>query len=169
MRAIFWTHPEVHGDPGTTLTAVGRLFHAVTRPELFMTGLYLVLGEGGQVTWASAGHDPPLHIRPSGQVAPAGLAPVGFPLGTDADEVYETVSWKLAPGDRLLLFTDGLVEARGEDGEGFGRLRLRRLLTGLAHLSLPGMVREVVAQAAGSREGAVWEDDFTVLGVELRS
>jgi sigma-B regulation protein RsbU (phosphoserine phosphatase) len=109
-----------------------------------------------------------LHISASGRVAPGDLAPIGFPLGTDPDEAYETVSWKLSPGDRLLLFTDGLVEAKGADGERFGRLRLRSLLTGLAHFSLPGMVREVVAHAAGCRHGAVWEDDVTVLGVEVR-
>jgi sigma-B regulation protein RsbU (phosphoserine phosphatase) len=168
MRAILWTHPELHGEPGRTLAAANRLFHTLTPPDLFMTGLYLLLGDGGRVSWASAGHDPPLRVNHLGDVVPADLAAVGFPLGIDPDEGYETVSWELSLGERLLVFTDGLVEARGRDGEPFGRLRLRSLLPELAHLPLEGLVREVVARAAGRMASAEWDDDFTVVGVERR-
>jgi len=168
MRTILWTHPALHGDPGSTLAAAGRLFHHVTVPDLFMTGLYLVLGDGGRVSWASAGHHPPFRVSRFGKVAPVDLAPLGFPLGIDKNEAYETVSWELAPGERLFLFTDGLVEAQGDDRKPLGRLRLRSLLAELAHLPLWEMVREVVARAVGRQDDALLEDDFTVLGVELR-
>src|SRR5262245_5452032 len=121
MRAILVTHPQLHDDPGRAMTAASRMLRALTPPDLFMTGVYLLLGDRGQVRWASAGHDPPLRVSRHGEVAPVDLAPVGMPLGLDEEEGYETVPWDLAPGERLLLFTDGLVEARSATGEPFGR------------------------------------------------
>jgi sigma-B regulation protein RsbU (phosphoserine phosphatase) len=166
MQAILQTHPELHTDPGSTLAAAGRLFHALAPSDLFMTGVYLLLGDGGRVSWASAGHDPPLRITRLGRVAPADLAPVGFPMGIHPNEGYETVSWNLVPGERLIVFTDGLVEARGADGEQFGRGRLRSVAAGLARLPLAEMVRALVARAAAHLQGTEFEDDLTVVAVE---
>jgi sigma-B regulation protein RsbU (phosphoserine phosphatase) len=166
MQAILQTHPELHSDPGSTLAAAGRMFHALAPPDLFMTGVYLLLGHGGRVSWASAGHDPPLRITRLGLVPPADLTPVGFPLGIHPNERYETVSWNLVPGERLIAFTDGLVEARGPDGGQFGRGRLRSVAAGLAHLPLAEMVRALVARAAAHLQGAEFDDDLTVVAVE---
>ncbi|MEU6818199.1 SpoIIE family protein phosphatase [Streptomyces sp. NPDC046860] len=73
------------------------------------------------LAWAQAGHPPPLLVR-------AGTArfltrPVGMLLGASATPVFEAAEARLEPGDRLLLFTDGLVERPGEDVHaGFARL-----------------------------------------------
>jgi serine phosphatase RsbU (regulator of sigma subunit) len=91
---------------------------------------------------------------------------VGLPLGIDPGEAYQTVCWELAPGERLVLFTDGLVKTRYPDGEAFGRRRLTAELAGLARLPLGAMVRELVARAAQYRGGYDFEDDFTIVGVE---
>jgi sigma-B regulation protein RsbU (phosphoserine phosphatase) len=166
MRAILLTHPDLHGEPGNTLTLAGRLMHRLFPVDLFMTGVYAQFGDAGRVSWASAGHDPPVRISRLGEVERVDLKPVGLPLGIDSNEVYDTVSWQLACGERLLLFTDGLVEARSREGDPFGRRRLQAYLRELAHLSLDELVRELVARAEAHREGADFEDDFTILGVE---
>jgi sigma-B regulation protein RsbU (phosphoserine phosphatase) len=165
-RAVFRTHPGLHGTPGASLTVAGRLLHELIPADLFLTGIYLLLGDAGGVSWASAGHEPPLRVTPAGRVAPPDLAPLGLPLGVEAGESYATVHWELAPGERLVVFTDGLVETRDAAGQAFGRPRLRRELAGLARLPLAGMVRELVARAADHRGGADFEDDFTVVGIE---
>jgi phosphoserine phosphatase RsbU/P len=166
MQAILRTHPELHRDPGSTMAAAGRMFHAVTPADLFMTGVYLLLGENGKVSWASAGHDPPLRITGRGEVAAVDLAPVGLPLGICPQEDYPTVAWELSPGERLLLFTDGLVEARNTDGEPFGRSRLRSIASHMAHLPVQEMVRGLIDRAAAHMKGSDFEDDFTVVAVE---
>jgi serine phosphatase RsbU (regulator of sigma subunit) len=166
MRAILHTHPELHGEPGNSLTKAGRYLHALFPPDRFMTGIYLRFGKAGRVCWASAGHAPPLRVSRQGLVAPVDLPAPSLPLGIEANEVYETVYWQMIPGERLLLFTDGLVEARSRDGEPFGRDRLRTSLSEWAGLSLGDLVRELVECAESHRQGGDFEDDITILGVE---
>jgi sigma-B regulation protein RsbU (phosphoserine phosphatase) len=165
-RAIFRTHPGLHGEAGDTLTAAGRLLHGLIPSDLFMTGLYLLLGEAGWVSWSSAGHEPPLRLSPAGRVTAADVDTGGLPLGIDPAEVYATVHWQLAPGERLLLFTDGLVEARGSDGEMFSRRRLRAEFARLASVPLPEMVRRLIARVENHQGAGQFEDDFTTVAVE---
>jgi phosphoserine phosphatase RsbU/P len=168
-RAIFRTYPGLHGTAGDALTTAGRLLHDLIPPDLFMTGLYLALAEDGQVTWASAGHEPPLRLSRAGWVTAADLTAVRLPLGINPDETYPTVRWQLAPGERLLLFTDGLWEVRNRGGQPFGRRRLQRELAARAGLPVGEMVRGLVARAAAHRGGEDFEDDVTVVGVERRA
>lgn len=166
MRTIMHTHPELHSNPGQTLTEAGRMFHRVVPSDLFMTGVYLLFEGGDTVSWASAGQDPPLRVNAVGEVATVDLAPVRPPLGVLPDEVYPTVRWHLEPGERLFLFTDGLVEARNLAGEAFGREQLQSLLSDLCYRPLEKMVDEVLQKAKGHTEGADFEDDFTIIAME---
>jgi serine phosphatase RsbU (regulator of sigma subunit) len=89
---------------------VDALVQALEDGEL-VTALYGVLDLGaGVVTIASAGHPPPLVVAADGDVRPVRLDP-GPPLGVDVRS-FGVVDVPLAPGDTLLLFTDGLVEDR---------------------------------------------------------
>jgi serine phosphatase RsbU (regulator of sigma subunit) len=166
MRALLHTHAGLHREPGATLAGVAPLFHALTDVDRFMTGVYLLLGDEGRVSWASAGHDPPLRISAHGEVAPADLGPVGLPLGMSAAVAYDTVYWQLRRGERLLLFTDGLVEARREDGETFGRRRLHAVFAGLPGVPLPELVRRLIARVEAHQGSGPFEDDFTIVVVE---
>jgi serine phosphatase RsbU (regulator of sigma subunit) len=168
MRAILLTHPEIHTDPGASLGAAGRWFRQVIPPELFMSGVYLLLGEQGKVSWAAAGHYPPVWVSPSSRVGGADLESGGMPLGIELGEVYPTVHWELSPGDRLVLFTDGIVEARSRYGEMFGRQRLSACLAELSHLPLERFVQQTVARVAAHMEGGEFEDDTTIVGVEYQ-
>jgi sigma-B regulation protein RsbU (phosphoserine phosphatase) len=167
-RAIFQTYPGLHGEPGVTLTAVGRLFHGLIPADLFLTGLYLRMEEEGRVSWASAGHEPPLRLGSADRERAADLEGVGLPLGIDPSEVYPTVRWQLAPRERLLLFTDGLWEVADSSGEAFGRQRLQLELTRLSHLPLTALVRQLVARTVEHCGGEDFEDDFTVVAIERR-
>jgi serine phosphatase RsbU (regulator of sigma subunit) len=165
-RAVFRTYPGLHAAPGDTLTTVNRLLSGVLPSDLFMTGVYLALESDGRGTWASAGHMPPLRISPAGGVTPPDLTPVGLPLGINADEVYSTIHWQLAPGERLLLFTDGLWEVRNRHGQALGRHRLYEESVRRAGLPLASLVCALVARAVAHRGGNEFEDDFTVLAFE---
>jgi sigma-B regulation protein RsbU (phosphoserine phosphatase) len=166
MRALLHTHGGLHREPGDTLGVVSPLFHRLTQADQFMTGVYLLLGERGWVSWASAGHDPPLHLRPHHAVAAVDLGPVGFPLGLSAEAEYQTVCWQLRKGDRLLLFTDGLVEARRDDGQAFGRQRLRAYLSAASEMTLAEVVRGLLDQVEAHQGSGQFEDDFTIVAVE---
>jgi PAS domain-containing protein len=90
----------------------------------FATAIFAVYDPGaGTVTWASAGHLPPLLIRSSG--ATFQEVATHPPLGIEADPGYEVRVTTVGSGDRLVLYTDGLVERRGESiVDGLERLRL---------------------------------------------
>jgi serine phosphatase RsbU (regulator of sigma subunit) len=100
--------------------------------DAFVTALFAQLDiTSGRLRWATAGHPAPLHVRRAGTLPPVDVrpaAPLGLNdwVGTAGD--VEVVETSLEPGDALLLYTDGVVEARDSDGEEFGQDRLRDLL-----------------------------------------
>jgi sigma-B regulation protein RsbU (phosphoserine phosphatase) len=165
VRTLLQTH-DLHRSPGETLSRAGQLFHALVPSDLFMTGVYLLLGADGRVSWAAAGHHPPLWLDRDGTLHDTDdLAPVGPVLGL-GDEPYETVNWQLGAGDRLLLFTDGLWDARSQQGEPFGRPQLKAHLAETRDRDLETVLSGLVARVTAHLHGADFEDDFTVLAVE---
>ncbi|MGW2305242.1 PP2C family protein-serine/threonine phosphatase [Streptomyces sp. NPDC001809] len=114
----------------------------------------------GAATFASAGHLPPAVIHADGSAELVDLD-VGPPLGTGVGG-YEPTTRPLRPGDTLLLFTDGLVERRGED--------IDHSLARLASLRLPPdsgpdrVVEEVLGRLGAHRA----EDDVAVLAARIR-
>jgi serine phosphatase RsbU (regulator of sigma subunit) len=144
---------------------VGAIFHRLIPSDLFMTGVYLVLAEEGNISWAAAGHHPPLWASRKGRLSGVDLTPVGSVLGFEPEE-YTSVRWKLEVGDRLLLFTDGLWDARSKLGEPFGRQRLMVHFAGSIENPLPEVVNGLLARVTAHMEGTDFEDDFTILGIE---
>lgn len=167
MRTLLHTH-DVHRTPGETLTYLGSMFHQLTPSDLFMTGLYVVLAPDGLVSWAAGGHHPPLWLTRTGRLADVDLAPVGPVLGFET-ATYPTVQWQLGEGDRLLLFTDGLWDARSQHGEPFGLQRLMTYFTETLDRPLGDMIAGLQARVTAHLQGADFEDDFTIVGIERTS
>ncbi|WP_441250889.1 SpoIIE family protein phosphatase [Kitasatospora sp. McL0602] len=100
-------------DPAATLARTSRLL-AELDTDLFATCLYLTLDPAsGELRGARAGHPPP--VRLSGGRAVELELPGGPPLGVDPGGAYPLSTGSLAHGETLLVYTDGLVEDRGED------------------------------------------------------
>ena len=117
-------------------TYLERFFGA----EEFATAL-LVECSSNTITLTSAGHPPAILIRRDGAVSFVDL-PAGLPLGIGDDFDATTVAWN--PGDRLLLYTDGLSEARNADGEFLPLLEVCATLgSGTIEDALTGLLEEV--------------------------
>jgi serine phosphatase RsbU (regulator of sigma subunit) len=132
---------------------------------MFVTVFAAVLNlETGQVSFASAGHDSPYLLRASG--VPQRLDTAGGPpLGTIEEFPYPIDTRSLVPGDVLLLYTDGVTEAKDPEGGFYGAARLEQLLSARREPTARGaveMLREDVRRFVGSAEQA---DDITLLGV----
>lgn len=134
----------------------------------FVTLVYLVLEPAsGTIRFVNAGHLPPLLWRAgSGRLAKLwgkGGPPLGIVEGLD----YRTYKLRLEPGDCLLLLTDGLLEARNKNGQGFGWDRIEAALS-CASLSPQDAIEGLVQALERFREGALQTDDVTMvaLGVE---
>lgn len=114
-------------DPARVLAFINRALLASTHESMFMTMACLCLDSAtGLLHYASAGHVfPYIHTRDGGWRT---LEVSGVPLGRVADAEYQSLTLPLEVGDRVFLYTDGLVEERSPAGEIFGFERLERLL-----------------------------------------
>ena len=93
----------------------------------FITLFFAVLDEpSGELTYVNAGHNPALVVRAGGGVEELGAG--GLPIGLLADATFRVEKIRLAPGDLICLYSDGITEAASPADEEFGLERLARLL-----------------------------------------
>lgn len=157
---------------GASLAEIGTRIDAAVIDQFaasyFVTGVLCEIDlDLGDVTWLNAGHPPPLLLR-DGTVTEVRLAR-NLPWGLHPrSELLSRTT--LEPGDRLLLFTDGVTDARSPDGEAFGRERLAALLTAHLPSALPGaeLLRLLVQEVGAHRSGPL-ADDATAVLVEWRT
>jgi sigma-B regulation protein RsbU (phosphoserine phosphatase) len=170
MRTLLYTHPEIQGDPGQALSRLTGMFHALIPSDLFMTALLLRLRSGGQIEWAAAGQHPPL-LATAERIVSLNQAPTGLPLGVFPDARYETGSYRMLPGERLIAFTDGIFEAANRQGKQFGTAGVKKSLEKLALVAATSeaLLDAVIEEVKGHMDGLDFEDDFTLLAVERRS
>jgi len=151
-------------SPGEVLERVNEALLVRIPTNMFITCFYGVLDpKFGSLTYANAGHNLPCR-RHNGQAEE--LRARGMPLGLMAGMSYEEKEIILAPGDSVLFYSDGLVEAHNPQGEMFSAPRLRRLLaehpTGAKGLT--ASVLEELERFTG--EGWEQEDDITLVALE---
>ncbi|MBC6470143.1 serine/threonine-protein phosphatase [Actinomadura alba] len=124
----------------------------------------------GLLTWVVCGHPPPLLIREN-QVVKELVREPHLPLGIRCGDVPPVVhSEQLQPGDRLLLYTDGVVEGRGADGRQFGLKRLSDFVirNSARGMSAPETVRRLTHAVVDYQQGRL-SDDSTILLLEWMS
>ena len=175
IRNAVRTLSQVDRDPGWTLGLVNRVLveEADAFSEKLATAVCARLrtadpDPGGPtrlvVDVASAGHPPALVLRTDGRVEEVPATGVSLALLDEA--AYDTARILLDPGDTLLLYTDGVTEARGTDGL-FGEERLHRALEGLGGVR-PTAVVEALAVTVSEHLGDRAHDDIAVLAVQYR-
>jgi serine phosphatase RsbU (regulator of sigma subunit) len=127
-------------SPAAAMGRLNRLFCDSSWEDRFVTMVLAVLDpRRHEVILVNAGHLPPLLRRGPGQVEAVGQAESRLPLGVDRDVEYAPSIVPLAPGQSLVLYTDGITEAMNAAGELYGSQRLLTLLTSdVDRLSLLG-------------------------------
>jgi hypothetical protein len=153
----------------STAQGVDRAVQSAFAGEAFSTGILAELDtDSGVLSWVNSGHPEPLLIR-AGRVVKVlevvPMLPFGLSEGLGQTEIeIEIGSESLEPGDRVLLYTDGVVEARSPEGDFFGLDRLVDLLTRnvAAGLPAPETMRRVVRALLTHQQGQL-ADDATML------
>jgi sigma-B regulation protein RsbU (phosphoserine phosphatase) len=120
----------------------------------------------GLLQYASAGHEPPLLLEVGGNVEALGTDN-GPALAVEATAVYPLTERYVAPGDTLLLYTDGVTEAAAADGSLFGLDRLSALLGRGSNDEPATLVRRIVEAVTAHAANFRATDDLTVLAVTL--
>jgi sigma-B regulation protein RsbU (phosphoserine phosphatase) len=114
--------------PSQALIRANELILKDSHADFFISAIYIVLDpESGRMQYANAGHSRPLLLQShSGKVIE--LRSDGIILGALEEVIIEEKEYVVAPGDTLLLFTDGISEASDAEGNLFGKERLEKLL-----------------------------------------
>ncbi len=132
---------------------------------MFVTAWVGVLDySSGRVDFVNAGHNPPLLLQGASYRWVKNLS--GVPLGFMDGVEYISHSLELAPGDEILLYTDGVTEAFTEDNEEYGNDRLESLMAKSCGLHPQELVDRVRADVAEFTAGAKQSDDITILAME---
>ena len=152
-------------SPGEVLARVNEALVAEIPPNMFVTCLYAILDpKSGSLSYANAGHDLPYLRRHYGEGAHE-LRAAGMPLGMMPEMSYEEKETSLGEGDRVLFYSDGLVEAHDPKREMFGFPRLQRLV---AEHAEEGSLEDFLMEELYSFTGEGWEqeDDITLLTLQ---
>jgi len=129
----------------------------------FVTACVLrIAADGRRVRFASAGHEAALIARADGECAGV-ERPGGLPLGLRPAQRYPETELTLAPGDRLLVYTDGITDTRNGAGELYGLPRLQAQLAAAGHKGAQAWLDELVADLERFRGQVPWADDLTAL------
>jgi len=134
---------------------------------MFVTAVYAVYDpDRGSLIWANAGHPPSRLVRGSTGVKEVLTGERCVPLGVVGGTVYPETEVQLAPGDQILMHTDGVTEAKNPDGEMYGVDRLDAVLKptpGNARSMIGGVLESLEAFTAGTPPA----DDYTLLALKF--
>lgn len=156
-------------DPRSLLRAVDSVIADHAQGTSFVTAIAVKLDiVSGRVRWTSAGHPEPLHVRKRRAVAAQGTGvapPLGLMSLAGPDLDMPLVEVDLEPGDGLLLYTDGVTEARDLSGEEFGEDRLRDFLerSSSAGLAPAETLRHLIGSVTEHNVAPLRDDATTVL------
>ena len=160
LHAIFRTLTRTSVPLGRLLEQANRLFCEGTTSRYFATiACGLVRGDE-DVEVAAAGHPSPILLGLDGVTS---IDSTGVPLGMFCATSYQSREVRIAPGDSLLLYTDGLTEARDAADHEYGLDRLVGLLAGLRSLSPDQIVGAIVQDLKSFRGKSKKLDDLSLL------
>jgi serine phosphatase RsbU (regulator of sigma subunit) len=162
-KFVFRSLAREHPEPGDFLQSANEVVVGEIAPGKFITLVYMVIdGRKGEVAAAGAGHPPPRIMGADGSVS--GLEARGLVLGIEPGQHYEEVRATLDVGGAVVLYTDGVIEARRK-GELYGVERLDRVLSERRDLS-PNELAQVVLDDCRAFARGELADDCAVVVVK---
>jgi serine phosphatase RsbU (regulator of sigma subunit) len=148
------------------MARVNRFLYERARGEKYATAVYCTVNRSGEVRWANAGHPHPLLVRVNGEIQP--LESTGLPIGMMDIAGYDRKAIQLEPGDKIVLFSDGLSEAANERGECFDGRRLGEVLKAGARASCSELHAKLIQAVGEFADAGEQVDDITVVVLEYQ-
>jgi sigma-B regulation protein RsbU (phosphoserine phosphatase) len=147
-----------------------RLLSNTDTPEYFTLFLAIVSPDTGLISFCQAGHPQPALLRADGSVE--WIGDNGFPVGMLAEAEYEDGACQLAPGDRLMIFSDGVSECPNPSGDQLGCERLDDMLRISATQREPdgaGTETQILQRLRNWHGGDAFPDDVSMLSINAGS
>ncbi|NLM16701.1 MAG: SpoIIE family protein phosphatase [Candidatus Riflebacteria bacterium] len=153
-------------SPSEVLTKANKIVAKNITNDRFITAMYVIADPNtGTVQMASAGHNPAYLVsRDGGRISILSKNIKCIPLGILDDYEYEEISFKMNKSDLLVLYTDGVTEARNADGEEYGEERLKYFL---AKLQSKKPAKDILAEIQTFSMHAKQHDDITAVTIEF--
>jgi sigma-B regulation protein RsbU (phosphoserine phosphatase) len=162
LQGIFAAHTFVSVEPKETVARVNRALIHRSIESRFATIFFGVVDDGGRLTYCNAGHNPPLLI---GKHGIRRLEEGGLIVGMFEHASYEQETVQMAPGDFVVVFSDGVSEALSVTNEEFGEPRLEAVVSTNTEASPDVMLERVLDAVRAFTTGAAQNDDVTAMVV----
>jgi sigma-B regulation protein RsbU (phosphoserine phosphatase) len=163
LQAAVRAFAQESADPASVCASVNRLLCRNMASGRFATFCYArVEPDAGRIVYSNAGHNPPLVVRAGSVTSP--LSEGGMVLGIFPENVYAQAEVAIAPGDRIVFYTDGITEARNPEGEEYGEERLAAASIAARALPVEEIKDVLFADVTAFCRGK-FEDDATLIVV----
>lgn len=162
LKVCFSAQRDNADDPAKVLTGLNRMLHGSLGGQYITAACAALDLEQEVLTYAGAGHPPSLLLRRAVDEI-VWLEENGLFIGPFRAASYANTSVKLNKGDKVLLYTDGIVEATIADGEEFGRNRLSEFVASRRELKPAHVVEQLFQRIATADQ----QDDLTAVMVEF--
>jgi len=170
LKVAFAGQAAYAHDPARVLTGLNRALCGKFE-EHFVTAAYLFVDlEKSLLHYSAAGH-PPLMLAPGATGNVREIEENGLMLGMFPEAVYSSVEIRVGPGDRCLLYTDGIFEAKNAAQEEFGKSRCKEFLETQRDIPAARFVKTLldsVAGFSGYNSSRAQEDDITLLVLDFQ-
>lgn len=158
LKVCFAAQREQASDPAGVLAGLNRMLRGSLGGQYVTAACATLDIKARMITYSGAGHPPSLLFRRStGEVQQ--LSENGLFIGPFPHVTYSNVSVPFQTGDKLLLYTDGIVEATGPDGQEFGRHRLGQMLCEMEQVAPAEFIERLFQKIASPAQ----QDDLTVV------
>ena len=165
LQGAFLFASEAGPEIGDLLSRMNRFLNERAKGEKYATLFYCTVTRSGELRWSNAGHPRPILVRGSELRM---LESTGLPLGMLDIASYETQKLQLLPGDKIVMYSDGLSEAENTKGEFFDKQALAAAIRANAALDSAALHVKLVEAVQDFSEGAELSDDVTTLVLEYQ-
>jgi phosphoserine phosphatase RsbU/P len=166
-KSALMVQVNVDPSPRTVLNVLNEIVIKTAPKRILMTFFFGLLNPATQrLRFSSAGHLDPYAYRARTQKLEA-LSSWGFPLGVRRRDPFREHVVDFSPGDRLILYSDGLIEALDDQGEPFGFDRFERVLLDACHLSAENIKKSLLGSIRKFTRNRPPEDDQTLVVVSF--
>ncbi len=161
LQGAFFASADADSKLSEVIGRINRYICARSGHARFATVFAVTVDGDGLAKWVSAGHCPTLLVRKDG--ASHWLKPKSFPIGLFADAEFEESECRMAAGDKLVIYSDGVSEANNWSRAQFGEERLRRIAGENAEAGPRQLFEALLQEIQEFTQGARQNDDLTLL------
>jgi serine phosphatase RsbU (regulator of sigma subunit) len=164
-RTLIRTYAEEYdAAPEVVFFAANNRLLKDARANLFITTFYGILDpREGILTYCNAGHNPPYLIRNSNQEIVESLSRTGIAMGIESNSTWSTEIVSIEPGDILLLYTDGIPDARDKEGDYFNDERIIDIARNNSGRLAFEIQSSIIAEVQNFMAATPQDDDITLM------